>query len=211
MSVSVARSITGGSTTTTPSLQLYIENAVLPTPPSALAINSVALGAGATANAPGSLAIGDQSLSRIHGAVVQANGRFASSGDAQAGRYLLRSHTVSIVETELFIDGTGGLRRLVLPDDSTWTFKVTITGHRTDVSDGHAGFSLSGVIYRTAGAASVSFQGSVAKEIHARSNLAWDVQAYADPTYGSLKITVTGEASKIIRWVALVETVEITN
>lgn len=33
----------------------------------------------------------------------------------------------------------------------------------------------------------------------------------ADATYGALRITAQGETAKIIRWGALVETLEITN
>jgi hypothetical protein len=194
-------------------LKLYNENSTTPIPPAATATNSIALGEGAQtqAGATDSLAIGLQSLARIQGGVVQASGRFASTGDAQTGRYLLRSTTTNNVPTELFIDGTAGSVRLVLPDDSTWTYKVTITGHRTDVQNGHAGYTAAGVIYRAAGAGTTSLQGTVNKTVLAESNPVWDINISADSVNGSLKITVTGEASKTIRWLALVETVEITN
>jgi hypothetical protein len=181
--------------------------------PVAQALDSVAIGSGAETQtgATGSLAIGLQSLARTQGGVVQASGRFASQGDAQAGRYLLRGTTISNAPQELLIDGTGGSVRLSLPDDSTWTFKVTVTGHRTDLGNGHAGYTASGVIYRGAGVATTNIQGSVQKTVLAESNPAWDINITADAVNGSLKITVTGENGKIIRWVALVETVEVTN
>lgn len=181
--------------------------------PVAAALDSVALGSGAEtqAGANNSLAIGLQSLARTPGGVVQASGRFASNGDAQAGRYLLRGTTISVVPQELLIDGTGGSQRLVLPDDSTWTFKITVTGHRTDLGDGHAGYTAAGVIYRRAGAANTFIQGSVQKSVLAESNPVWDINISADTVNGSLRVTVTGENGKTIRWVALVETVEITN
>lgn len=194
-------------------LNLYDEKTNGFVAPVAAALDSIALGSGAetAASAPGSLAIGLQSLARTQGGVVQANGRFASQGDAQTGRYLLRSNTISATPAELFIDGTGGSVRLALPDDSTWTFKITVTGHRTDLGNGHAGYTAAGVIYRGAGAATTSIQGSVNKVVLAESNPAWDINISADSTNGSLKILVTGETGKIIRWLALVETVEITN
>ena len=181
--------------------------------PTAMALDSIALGSGAEtqAGANNSLAIGLQSLARTPGGVVQASGRFSNNGDAQAGRYLLRTNTISNVPAELFIDGTAGSVRLVLPDDATWTFRITVTGHRTDVGNGHAGYTAAGVIYRGSGAATTSIQGSVQKTVLAESNPSWDINISADPINGSLKITATGEAGKIIRWVALVETVEITN
>jgi hypothetical protein len=194
-------------------LNLYDERTNGFVAPVAAALDSVAIGSGAetAVTAPGSLAIGLQSLARNQGGVVQASGRFASNGDAQAGRYLLRSNTINATPAELFIDGTGGSVRLELPDDSTWTFKITVTGHRTDLGNGHAGYTAAGVIYRAAGAATTSIQGAVNKVVLAESNPAWDINISADTTNGSLRITVTGETGKIIRWLALVETVEITN
>lgn len=194
-------------------LNLYNENSSVFTAPTALGTNSIALGEGAetSVSAPNSIAIGMQSLSRAPGSIVQASGRFATNGDAQAGRYLLRSTTINSAATELFIDGTAGSSRLVLPDDSTWTFKITVTGHRTDLGNGHAGYTASGVIYRGSGVATTSIQGSVQKSVLAESNPSWDINISADLINGSLRINVIGEAGKTIRWLALVETVEITN
>lgn len=194
-------------------LNLFNENSATFITPVAQATNSVALGSGAETapSAIESLAIGKQSLARTQGSVVQANGRFSSNGDAQVGRYLLRGTTISSAPQELLIDGTGGSVRLTLPDNSTWTFKVTVTAHRTDLGDGHAGYTSTGVIYRGSGAATTSFQGSPQKTVLAESNPSWDINITADAVNGSLRVNVTGENSKIIRWVALVETVEITN
>lgn len=194
-------------------LNLYNENSSVFTAPTALGTNSIALGEGAetSVSAPNSVAIGMQSVSRAPGSIVQASGRFATNGDAQAGRYLLRSTTINSAATELFIDGTAGSSRLVLPDDSTWTFKITVTGHRTDLGNGHAGYTASGVIYRGSGVATTAIQGSVQKSVLAESNPAWDINISADLINGSLRINVIGEAGKTIRWLALVETVEITN
>ncbi len=181
--------------------------------PVAAGSNSVAIGSGAETalSASGSLAIGLHSLARTQGGVVQASGRFSSNGDAQTGRYLLRGTTINNAPQELLIDGTNGSLRLNLPDDSTWTFRITITAHRTDLGDGHAGYTALGVIYRRSGAETTAIQGSVQKNVLAESNPAWDININADNATGSLIISVTGENAKTIRWVALVETVEITN
>ena len=194
-------------------LNLYDENSTGFIAPVAAGTNSVAIGSGASTatSAPGALGIGLQSLARTQGGVVQASGRFSNTGDAQAGKYLLRSNTISASPAELFVDGTGGTVRLVLPDDSTWSFRIMVTGHRTDAGNGHAGYTASGVIYRGAGAASTAIQGSVNKVVLAESNPSWDINISADIANGSLRILVTGESGKIIRWVSSVETVEITN
>lgn len=197
--------------TTSSALQLYAENPVAPIAPVASGTNSIALLSGSHANAQDSLAIGVQSVSRIQGGVVQASGRFASSGDAQTGRYLLRTNTINNVPTTMFVDGTAGSITLTMPDTSTWTFRVTITGHRTDVNDGHAGYEFKGVIYRNAGAATTAILGRMSKTILAESNTPWDANVFADTANGGFTVTVTGQTSKTIRWLALVETVEITN
>ena len=193
-------------------LNLYAEkSAVGFVPPAALANNSIALGEGAQANAVDSLAIGLQSISRIQGGVVQASGRFGSSGDAQAGKYLLRNITTNNAPTILYVDGVGGSVQLLLTDFSTWSFKAMVTAHQTSVGSGHAGYQFSGVIYRMAGAATTTSQGQVSKSVISESNPAWDVNVTADIGNGALHFSVVGELGKVIRWVAVVETVEITN
>lgn len=190
------------------SLVLYSENPQSAVDATASGFNSIALGSGATAGSSNSIAIGDQSLTRIVGAINQANGRFASQGDAQVGRYLLRSHTINATPTELFLNGTAGGERLTITDDTTWTFTVTIVGHQQD-GNGHAGFRVKGVFYKV-GAVNTFILGATTKEVIA-TQAGWDVSVTADSTNSALKITATGEAGKIIRWMAIVETVEVTN
>lgn len=190
-------------------LQLYSENPVSPSPPTATGVNSIALLSESHAEAQDSLAIGVQSLSRVQGSIVHSSGRFANSGDAQIGRYTLRATTVNAVPSRLFIDGVNV--PLTMPDNSTWSFRIVVTGHRTDINDGHAGVELKGVMYRLSGAVTTMLQGLVAKTVLSKSNSSWDVTVTADTTNGGIAITATGESSKTIRWLALVETVEITN
>lgn len=192
-------------------LKLYDENISSPTDAIATGTNAVAIGNGAEAGAENSLAIGKQSLTRHYGSIVESNGRFSNNGDSQAGRYFLRNRTIDAVFTELFLDGVGGSLRLDLPDDSTWTYRIMITGHRTDANDGHAGYMATGVIYRGSGAATVALQGVPTKTVISESNAPWDINIQADTSNGSLKITVKGQAGKVIRWLAVVDTVEITN
>lgn len=190
---------------------LIDEQSVTPITPIAAGDNSLAIGSGASTdiNAPNSIAVGLQSLARLPGAINHANGRFVSTGDAQDGKYLLRTHTVNNTETELFMDGTGGTQRLILPDDSTWTFKATIVGHRTDASDGHAGYTFEGVVYKVAGIGSIAFAGRPMKSVLGETNTQWDANVYADTATGALKVTCTGQTGKIIRWLCKIETVEV--
>ena len=190
--------------------KLYAEHAIGYSTPVAVGQNSVALGSAATANAHDSLAIGVQSLARLPG-ITQANGRFATQGDAQAGKYLVRTGTINAFPAEMFLDGPNGSERLVLASDMTWVWEATIIGHQTDGTGNHAGFKLKGVIYSGASLNSITMLGTPTKEILARSDQSWDVSVSADTTQGSLKLTVKGAAGQTIRWMAVVATTEITN
>lgn len=215
MSVILAQSpASSGGAPSVSSNVLYTERVDgFPALPSPLAPNSIALGSGAqtSESADNAIAMGSQSLARHPGALVFANGQFGSAGDAQEGKYMLRTHTMSSVPTEAFLDGAGGSYQLTLPDDSTWTFTAVATAHRTDVGDDRAGFKVEGVIYRKVGAASISFQGEPTKTVIARSDPSWDINITPDHLTGSLVVFVTGHYGKNIRWAISINTVEVTN
>ncbi len=192
-------------------IRLYDENYTDAPLPTASGANSIALGAGSTAAAEKSFAIGEQAVARHKGGFVRAAGRFNLQGDAQVGQYILKAVTTNNFQREMFLDGPAGTSALILPDESTWTFDATVTAHRTDGLDGHAGFKIRGVIYRGTGATSVAFQGVPIVEIISRSNPTWNINTIANSVNGSLSFQVQGESSKTIRWVASVQTVEITN
>lgn len=213
MSVIIAKSISCVPPTTSNNLVLYSEKINTPTSPVAYADNSIALGSGSqtaiTAN--GSLAIGNQALARIPGGIVQACGGLTSAGDAQVGRYILKGITTDNIETELFVDGVGGTQQLILPDNSTWAFTAKVTAHRTDATDGHAGFVVEGVVYRNSGASTTSIAGKINKTTITRVNRSWNINAAVNDVTGALVFTCNGQVKKTIRWVVLIETVEITN
>lgn len=214
MSVIIAQSPTSsGAPPSGSSATLITERVVgFPALPAPLAPNSVAIGAGAQTEetATQSVAVGDQSLARHVGAAVFANGSFGSPGDVQEGKYLLRTQTVTSEYTEAFLDGTLGSLRLIIPDDSTWTFTATITAHRTD-DRGHAGFKVDGVVYRNSGQATIAFQGNPIKTIVATSDPTWDINIDVDPSSGSLVAFAKGQAGQTIRWAVLITTLEVTN
>lgn len=191
-------------------LNLYSENFTTGSPATTSGANSVAFGDGATAQAADSVAIGAYAVARAPGAIMQASGRFISSGDAQVGNYLLKGVTTTNIPRQLYLDGPSGTTPLIIPDNSTWTFKITVTAHRTDINNGHSGYFIKGVLYRQAGPATTALQGSVSVEIFSQSDPSWRINTVADNVNGCLAITVTGESGKTIRWLAHVETVEIT-
>lgn len=153
--------------------------------------------------------------SRIFGEKVLGAHRISQIGDAQTSVVFLYRTTTSGTETEMFASSEYGAAswvrdRLILPDNTTWTFRAQITARRTDSTGENAGWEVSGVVNRDTGQSSVSLVGLPVKTILYKDNTAWDVNVYADTTNGALKITVTGEAGKIIRWDATVHLTQIS-
>lgn len=163
-----------------------------------------------TASGPYSIAIGKQALSTRHGQIAHASGNFANQGDSQGCLFQLRKITTDATPTELFLDGSSS--RLVLVNNSCWMFVIQLCAWRTDTKTTGAGWFITGVIERTANAASTTLVGTNTSISTNQDTgaLAWTVAVTADTTNGSLKIAVTGEAAKTIQWVAKVSTVEIT-
>jgi len=192
-------------------LKLYVENPVGQTTPIATGVNAVAIGSGSSATADNSFAEGAGASAAIFGQKAFANGSFENPGDAQHGIYVLRNQTTDATITELFLDGTGGSQPLVIPNNSVFTFSILIAGRRTDATGGGAAYKFEGAIMKDTTGASVTFIGNPSKTILGETNAPWDANIVADTSNGALKITVTGQAAKTIRWVATVLTTEVTN
>jgi hypothetical protein len=191
--------------------KLYSESISSPTNASATGTNTVAIGSGSVASGTGTLAMGSGAKASIFGQQAVANGRFATDGDAQHGTYVLRNITSNATTTELYLDGVTATQRIVVPNNSVWTFTILVAGRRTDTTGGGAGYRFDGVLRKDATAGSTTLVGAVSKSVLGETNTAWNAAVTVDTTNGSLKVDVTGEAAKTIRWVATVMTTEVTN
>lgn len=178
-------------------IQLYAENASSPVVPTATGSNAQAFGSGASQG--------------IFGGKAYANGDFATAGDAQEGLYVLRNITTNNTATDLFLDGTGVSQRLVVNNNSVWTFDILVAARRTDAVGGGAGYRFVGVVRKDATSASTTLVGAVSKTVIGETDGAWDANCTANTTNGDLRVTVTGQNAKTIRWVATVRTTEVTN
>lgn len=177
-------------------LHLYVENPYQQDAPSATGQNSIALGTGSKATVPGQFAY--------------AGNKFLAAGDVQYCKYMLIGQSTAAATYELFANGVNGGARIVMQNNSTWSYKITVTAHRTD-GDDQAVFELKGMIMRGASAPATYLKGNVVKTVLTRTDPTLDVAVYAETTDGSLKVIATGVAAKTFRWAALVETVEVTN
>ena len=190
-------------------LQLYKETPSTPTTPVASGANSVAIGSGSSATAIGSFAVGLGANSRLFGQKSFANGTFATSGDAQQGIYVARNITTTTTPTELYLDGAS--TQLVMPNNSLFTFDIIISARRTDAVGGGAGYRFVGIAKKDATAGSVTFVGTPSKTIIGETTAAWDAAVAVDTGTGAFLVRATGEAAKTIRWVATIQTTEVTN
>ena len=112
--------------------------------------------------------------------------------------YVMSIETTDATPTEALLT-TGS--RIVVDDDSTVMYKVHIIG--ADGTDNY-GIKLQGIIDRTSG--TLSLIGNPSKETLAdTTNDTWSGSVSADTVNNSLKILVTGEASKTVNWTIFVE------
>lgn len=180
----------GGST----SLELYSENSTPVNAP--------------IANHPVSIAMGDGSVSRTHGALTYATGVFSHPGDAQLGTYVARGITTGNAYEEIFLDGVS--KRLLVPQNTSMSYTINFIARRTDsFSNEGAVYEIRGGIDRSTTLISTRLIGTPSKIVISEDNPSWDSMVSADTINGALQIKVKGEYGKTIRWVAHIQTVEV--
>lgn len=159
-----------------------------------------------TASANYSAAWGREAVADVIGMTAYANGKFTTAGDAQAINYVLRKETTDATATLLYTDGVGTF--MALPLDTTIAFDILVVARRTDVDGESAAYRITGCADRGAGSTGALVGTPVVTEL-AEDMPAWTVAVTA-ATSGSIRITVTGEAGKTIRWVARAHLVSVT-
>jgi hypothetical protein len=152
------------------------------------------------------IAGGLNALSDKYGQFAQGTAQFAGQGDAQTSVLVARASTTTATPTDLFLDGT--TQRIVLgANNSSWTYLLTLNAHSITDRTKQAAFFRRGKIYKLLTAASTAILiGEIADNIVGA--LPWTVAISADTTNGALKITVTGDATNTIQWVARIELTE---
>jgi len=197
-------------------LQLYRENPSSPTTPVASGTNAIAIGSGARSTSVFGHSIGPGANASIYGQKALANGQFAVSGDAQHGIYVLRQQTSDVFgqsAIEMFLDGAAGTgtARIVMPNNSVFTFDILVAARRALVTGGAAAYRFVGAVKRDTTDGSVAFVGIPSKTIIGETNAAWNASLVVNTSagIGGFTVNVTGEAGKTIFWVATVLTTEV--
>lgn len=175
----------------------------------ALGNSSHAQGAYSVASSDYSTAMGNQSCARLFGQAAHANGCFASAGDNQYTRTLLRGATADATPTELTLTGgaPSSASRFTLPDGRSCALRLMVAGRK---SDGQSALLHRQLVIRRV-ADTVDLVGGV-QTIGTDINQApWGLTVQADNVNKSLQVLVTGAAGSGIRWLAVVESLEIVN
>lgn len=138
-----------------------------------------------------------------------SGGRFAVDGDAQYDLFVVRRQTIDATATELFLDGSGASARITIANNSSLAYSICISAHSITDRTKQAQFWRRGKIYKLTTAASAAILAGEIQDNQVGA-LPWTATVSADTTNGSLKISVVGDASNTINWVATVEAVEVT-
>lgn len=159
---------------------------------------SVVSGYGATANGV--------SGKKAHSPVL-----WASAGGTQTGELVLLHDTTDATATVLTSTGTGSAttNQVILPNNSAYAFHGTIVA-RQQASGGtaSAAWKVEGLIRREGSAGTTVLVNSATTVID--NTPGWTLALSADTTNGGLAITATGAAATNIRWVATIQTSEVT-
>jgi len=137
----------------------------------------------------------------------------AAQGVSQAALVILGRQTTDATATVLCSDSSAasGTNQVILPNNSAYTFKGTLIANVTGGGD-TSSWEFRGAIKRGANAASTTLVGTPRIDnigYDAGATL-WSFTLTADTTNGGLAVTVTGLAGTTIRWVAKIETTEVT-
>jgi len=168
---------------------------------------SVAIGRNVTSVAVGSLAMGYYVKANIIGQFAYGYGKFAAQGDAQSGQYILRSDTTNGNAEAMTTNNAtaAATNQIVAASDTCITFSGTVVAMQNG-AQAYGSWEIRGLLVNDGGTTTVP-NSSITAINNASS---WGLALSADNTNNALKVQVTGEASHNIRWVANIQTSEVT-
>lgn len=147
---------------------------------------------------------GSNALANKYGQIAHASGQFADQGDAQASSVVMRNNTANATPTELFLNGS--TQRLTVPTNTSWIFSILLVARTSAGLD--AVYKSEGAIRNNAGTTTIS--AVTTTEIFDGATLpATPVVVDANDVDDALRITCTGIAATLIRWVARIKLVEV--
>jgi hypothetical protein len=148
---------------------------------------------------------GENALANRRSMQAHASGQFSAQGDAQRARFVLRCKTTTNAAVELFLDGSA--TRLTIPSGKVLGLTINITGiSSTGMAVAH--YMRQYALKNVAGTCTEVYAPvTIGTDNAAGTSIALSAGDDANGEY--LKVSVTGTASTIWRWVASVDAVEI--
>lgn len=136
-----------------------------------------------------------------------ADGRFAATGDAQTSLYVIHKATTNSTATPLGIGG--GAIGPIIPINTSVTFSALIVARDAAGTD-TGSYKVEGAIRRGASGAPVVVGTPVITTLAEDAGAAdWGPTVVAGGSTGGLNILVAGDASRTVRWVMRLTTVEV--
>ncbi len=136
-----------------------------------------------------------------------------TAGVTQSALLVLGRETTNATATVLTSNSSaaGTTNQVILPNNSAYSFSGEVIAGVTAAGN-TARWTIDGAIKRGANAASTTMVGTPTVTMtHFDAGAAtWVVAVTADTTNGGIAVTVTGAAATTIRWVAKIETTEMT-
>jgi len=169
--------------------------------------HSVAMGYTARASGNGSFALGTDAKATIKTQIAMSAGQFAAQGDAQGSTFILRSDTTDATAEAMTTNNSTAAadNQIVAASDTCITFSGTVVAMQNG-AQAYGSWKIEGLLVNDGGTTTVPT--SAITVINNSSS--WGLALSADNTNNALKVQVTGEASHNIRWVANVQTSEVT-
>ena len=135
-------------------------------------------------------------------------------GAAQGGLHVEYAQTTDATPVALKSSSSpvGSSNQIILPNNSAYSFSGTIIARESAAAGSdYASWEIKGALLRDGSAATTVLGNGIVNKLYATAGAsAWAVALTADTTNGGLKIEVTGAAATNIRWVATVNTAEVT-
>ena len=126
-------------------------------------------------------------------------GHFATAGDAQSCRLVLRRNTTDATGRSVFLDGSGDA--LDMPSNSMWTVEALVVALRDTGAEG-AAYKITAAVRRDASANPV-LVGTAVVTVIGEDVASWN--AVFNVSGANPRFVVTGEASKTINWVVTMD------
>ena len=172
---------------------------------------AIAIGDSVSASQRHAIALGAGASSGVVGKFSQSSGRFSANGDGQQASLVLRAATTDATATVLKSDtnAAGSTNQVGLNTYTAFAFTGTVVARQQGAGGTQsAAWKIEGLIRKEAANITTTL---VTSTVTAISNVpGWTLALSADTTNGALAITATGALATNIRWVATVQTSEVT-